>query len=98
VIPALQRFYGGSPLDWLEVPLPLVGAYALAMRGLQAQESMLMCEVVAMGSGTLEKSDARRIQDGWREAIGGAAHKPPSPEFLASKGIAFSREHAEGQA
>jgi len=51
-----------------------------------------MCEAVAMGSGTLEKSDARRIQDGWSEAIGGVAHKPPSPEFLASKGIGFRRE------
>jgi hypothetical protein len=57
---------------------------------------MLMCEAVAMGSGTLEKSDALRIQDGWREAVGGVAHKPPSPEFLASKGIGFRRERLGG--
>jgi hypothetical protein len=77
------------------VPLPLLGAYAKAMPALRAMEEAGISEAVAMGSGTLEKSDARRIQERWREATQGGQRgrrEPPSPEFLASKGIAFRRE------
>jgi hypothetical protein len=98
VIPALQRFYGGAPQDWMQVPLVLLNAFAVAMPRLQAQESLLMTEVVAMGMGNLEKSDARRLQERWRELALGASARPgpPSAEFLASKGIGFKREYAKG--
>ena len=94
MIPALQRYYGGSPMDWLTMPMVLLRAYAAAMPMLRAGESMQMAEVVAYGGGNLEKRDAQRVQERWREALEGEGRPtPPTPELLASVGIGFKREY-----
>jgi hypothetical protein len=95
VIPALQRYYGGRPQDWLEMPLVLLNAYAMVMPRLQAEDAMRMAEVVAVGTGNLEKGDSQRVQARWREALEGdrpASRKPPAPDFLALHGIGFKKE------
>lgn len=70
----------------------LLRAFAQEMPRLQARESISMTNIVALGIGNLDKDDARRLQDDWRAESGGSPVDPPSPEFLASKGIAFTRE------
>lgn len=70
----------------------LLRAFAQAMPGLQARESINMTDIVALGMGNMDKDDARRLQEGWRAESGGSPAEPPSPEFLASKGIDFRKE------
>jgi len=75
------------------MPLVLLRAFAQEMPRLQARESISMANIVALGMGNMDKDDARRLQDDWRAVTGPtAAAAAPSPDFLASHGIGFSRE------
>ena len=67
IIARLQRFYGGGdPWRWLKLPTPLVQAYLTMIPRLQAEEALAQVTIVAVGSGSLGKSENRRIVRAWR--------------------------------
>jgi hypothetical protein len=74
------------------MPLPLLRAYGRMIARLQAEEALAVVTATALGSGSLEKSEARRIQAAWRKAAEGPHVRPQlSPEqrniMLRSAGI-----------
>ena len=60
-LPDLQRFYGGSPAAWLRTPAWLLDIYSEAVTRIQARESLRLANADALGSGTMKKSDARKL-------------------------------------
>jgi len=87
----LSRFYGGTPTHWLEEAPQVVFRTALTnMTKLEAEESLLTANRTAVGTGSLESKDARRVADEWTRAANGG-RKPlitkATPGMLAEMGI-----------
>jgi hypothetical protein len=65
-IARLQKFYGGPPGSWHTMPLALLDAYVRALPPLMGEEAFRVSAIVAMGAGTIEKSDRRRVIRDWQ--------------------------------
>jgi len=87
-----MRFYpgAGDGMHWLTaVPCAIVRACLVMMPRLEAEESLLQADRVGIGTGSFEKSTARRILQRWDELRRGPAPaaKKATPAALAGAGI-----------
>jgi len=57
ILPTLQRFYGGSWSEWLDLPEPVFAAYVEMLSVLKAQESLQRAAEVRLGGGPKSKRD-----------------------------------------
>jgi hypothetical protein len=74
------------------VPLGLLRALHDAIPALTAEESLVASERVALGSGSLDKHDARQLRRAWRETAFGRVRVTPqkaAPADLAALGIGY---------
>ena len=64
------------------MPTPLLNQYTANLPRLTAEESLLMAERVAVGSGSLKKGKGRQIAGQWHRATGQTRHvlRPKSRE------------------
>lgn len=74
------------------MPLPLLRAYGRMMPRLQAEEALLLVTATALGTGSLDKHEARRTMAEWRKVADGPQPRQRlSPEqrniMLRSAGI-----------
>ena len=68
-------------------------AYIEMLPRLQAEEKLTAVTAMALGTGAIDKKDARRIASEWEGQAGIVRKKVrprPSPEMLAQMGIGFS--------
>lgn len=78
---ALQRFYGGNPLEWLRLPLVYLRAYVANMESLRAAENLNDTQVGLLGSGNVKQSDVDSQLRAWsRTAYGRSGVKKPLTE------------------
>lgn len=70
VIPRLQRFYGGSPTDWLDCPYYLLSAYLAMLPRLQAEESLRHITLGSIASGTSKKEHVKDVVRELRSMLG----------------------------
>jgi len=71
MIARLQLFYGGSPQDWVKIPLCLVRAYIKMIPRLRAEQALNNISEVMLGSGTMEHRAAQgALRDLQMEAQG----------------------------
>lgn len=79
---------------WLtRVPFALVRACVAMLPRLKAEESLRATREIAVGSGSLERHDSRRIVDGWVKDANRVPTGPkqrPTPEMLAAMGIGYT--------
>lgn len=91
LIARLSRFYPGiSPIDWLErTPVAVLRAYLVMIPRLSGEESVRAANVVAVGSGTLERDDRRSLVASWtnHQRRDRRDTAPTDPTALASVGI-----------
>lgn len=99
MIPRLQRFFGGDPAWWLyEAPGALVRAFMAMLPRLDAEEALGRASVQALGSGSMKKRDAMKLERQLRRAANGGASvraARPSTAQLAMMGIGV-RKAGEG--
>lgn len=78
----------------------VIRVYGQMYSRLQARESMLMVERLAVGTGAMKASDQRPLTRKWREEAGGTRQlKTPLPkEQLGSIGIRFTKVPAKKRA
>lgn len=69
-MPALQRFYGGDPDAWLEMPLNLLRIFSNEMQRLRARESLNMLTIVSLAFGGVEQKQADTIMRNWHNLVG----------------------------
>ena len=92
-VPRLQRFYGGSPGDWLTIPGWLVEAYLEALPGLEASEALAGYTMIAVGTGNAKKGTAQRIVSQWKRRVRKpVAQRPGFRAAAAAVGIAVIDE------
>jgi hypothetical protein len=96
VLPRLVRFYGGDPMMWLErLPIRIVRDFAEMLPRLQAEESLLTADRVALGAGTLKQDAARELGRRWERATrdpgarDSRARVKLTPGDLAAMGIRY---------
>ncbi len=75
-MPALQRFYGGNPDAWLEMPLNLLRIFSNEMQELRARESLNMLTIMSLAFGGVEKNMADSIIGNWHKLAGNDKPKP----------------------
>ncbi len=69
--PALARFYGGTPYEWLtQVPVAIVRSSLAMMPVLYAEEAMRQAEAIGVGHGTMDPRASRHIVERWRASAG----------------------------
>ncbi len=86
----LQRFYGGDPDRWFDLPMPILNAYLTMLSRLQARERLSGMNVIGLAVGGAEDLEARQLLTQWQQA----AHlektvRPASPAELAELGIGY---------
>ncbi len=59
--------------------------YLQELPGIRAEESMRRVTEIAIGSGTMEKSEQREIMDGWREAMGKRTERRTSDKLTSAQ-------------
>lgn len=94
----LQRFYGGEPAAWLDLPGWLLRAFGELLPVLRAEEALEAVSVLAVGTGAARRQDAQAAIRRWhREAsrAGGGEDVRTSPEgarnLMAAMGIGVVR-------
>lgn len=88
----MQRFYGGHPMEWLNMPLRWLGAYAEMLPRLRAREELASVNVIATGVGAGRTEDRQQLLRDLRQQAG--LRLPPSkpkPEDLSAIGIGVRR-------
>lgn len=70
--------YGGNPMDWLaRTPRGVVRAHLVMLDRLDAQESLLMAQRIAVGTGSLKGNTGRQWAEEW--ALAGRGESAPEP-------------------
>src|SRR5690606_22209279 len=91
VLPRLQRFYGGTPRQWLEdTPVALVRAHLRMMRRIEAEERLAAIADRAAAAATMPQADRTRHAGRLKRAASGAEQARParaSAATLAGMGI-----------
>lgn len=76
-------------------PVAVVRAHVRMMPRLEAEESLLVAQRVALGSGSYKKDDARRLTHRWTNQARGPriseSAAAVNPRELAGMGIGFRR-------
>lgn len=87
-----MRFYGGTAVSWLaETPLGIVQACLTQIARLQAQESLLAVNRIAVALGG---EGTRQVAAAWQRDAGRTPLAPatlPSPQRLGTMGIGVRR-------
>ncbi len=85
----LARFYGTDPMYWLqEAPLAMLEASVRALPIVQAEESLLWSDRLAIGTGAAREHARRSALQRWHKtAAGGTRAKPAAPAMIAGFGI-----------
>lgn len=81
----MQRFYGGSPTDWVEkVPGYLFWAYVNSMDQLQAEEAAASISAAVYAEGRMKEDAARAYSMELDRKLGPRARvKPDRPKSIA---------------
>lgn len=90
MLPRLSRFYGGTPSDWLDCPLPLLRAYAAMMPRLQAEEALrqvMLQRLARPQSKQAQRAADRAVRKLERQASGQSKLPPAPPAKLIAAGI-----------
>jgi hypothetical protein len=80
------------------MPTPILNAYAEQLPRLSAEESLLFANRIAVGTGSLNKGEGRRIASGWQRIAGEhrAVVRSKGPgeyaAHMAALGIGVKRE------
>jgi len=93
LIPTLNEFFGGSPTDWINLPLAWLGAYATMLPRLQAGRALLGTEIASAGDAWGDGRARRRIIEGWRRAV--TAGRPAARPRERVSAAEFARRLAE---
>lgn len=88
MIPRLQRFYGGDPERWLEIPVPVLAAYAEMYLRLDAEDRQARITDTGLGFGNVEETEAREVMATLARLTGRKA-RPADRGELAAMGIAI---------
>ena len=83
IIPRLQRFYGGSISEWLELPIGLVNVFIESIQGLRAEENLNNSSTTAVGSGMVKDSQAVRAR--WERAAQELDHAEGADRQMTKK-------------
>lgn len=67
MITSLQATYGGDPGAWLRMPTGVLRAFITALPARRAEAALLDSQVVAVGTGSLEKRDRKAVIRGWEQ-------------------------------
>ncbi len=67
LVPRLQRFYGGSPREWLTLPVSEIELFAKMLPRLKGEENIQAWQIAAAAAGTLEKNDRMFLIRTWRD-------------------------------
>jgi hypothetical protein len=84
-------------VSWFDLPIPQLRAYAEAMRGIRARESLQLAAAVALGTGSLSKRDAAQLHSQWRREAQYAKapqHRMGLVEALTVLGIPITKQSA----
>jgi len=79
VIARLQAYYGGDPMTWLRVPTGILHAYVAMLPRLKNEDRMSDAEVIAVGTGTMDKNDRKRVLREWSDAAQGDTRETTKP-------------------
>jgi hypothetical protein len=89
LIPRLQRFYGGNPAKWLELPGWLFWVYARMMPVIHARESIHRINEMIYAAGNMKEEsgrafigDLQRIAARAYEGSSAVAERPRSMEDM----------------
>ena len=100
LIPRLVARYGGDAMTWLDrTPRAIVRACLLMLPRLQAEESLLTSQRIAVGTGSMKSADSRQITSGWIRAMRnqgtsmapGPSSKASIRAFCANGGMGYVR-------
>lgn len=83
----MQRFYGGDPAGWLDMPMGMLEAYSRMLPRIEAQESLRAIDNTAAGMGTMKKEDQRA----YRRALARIA-QPSMGEERESRGKKIGKQ------
>jgi hypothetical protein len=72
----LQRFYGGDPDVWLNLPLRWLRAYQAMYGPLQAEEALLGAQIGMAADSNIDHRKRQKVLDGWRRQVDGSTRKP----------------------
>jgi hypothetical protein len=85
-----MRFYGGTRDHWLDTPVADIDALIMEIASVRAEESMEAATVVAAGTGSLKKEDAKSVWREWKRALGIGKRKMSKDDLgaaMAASGI-----------
>ena len=95
MIAQLQRFYGGDPLRWLELPPEIVRNYAEQMGRIQSREALLQVGVGQIAEIGVKPAHARQQIERWQRMSRSGRRKPADLERLRAAGIAVEHRKAD---
>jgi len=78
ILPRLTRFYGG---DWTRRPVWIAKAHVAMLPRLEAEEAMMRATEVAIGTGSMEKKEAKRMMGIWGQTARGRTEERKKPVF-----------------
>lgn len=86
VVPRLVRFYGGSPREWLDMPMSIIVAHMQMLPRLRAEELLDTAKAAAVGR-WLKRSSARDVQRDWIRQARAAPMVKATTRDVAAIGI-----------
>ena len=63
MIPQLQRFYGGDPAIWLNMPFDYFMLYVEEIDRIKAQETLSLIKSISLGNGLMKTPDYSRTMN-----------------------------------
>lgn len=81
-------------MAWLSMPRPVLVAFAEELPRVQAGEMLRQSGVIALGTGSLKKGDARKLRRTLERLIAGRKRQPADLRRLEAAGIRVERRGA----
>lgn len=63
MITRLQAYYGGNQSGWMSMPSGILSAFVKMLPVLRAEDQMREAQVVALGTGSMERKDRNKLVD-----------------------------------
>jgi hypothetical protein len=94
LIARLQRFYGGDPMAWLNMPGEVLRAYATNLAKIQAGEALASITYARIAdAGTMKLTSARQAAQRLEKATA-PQKRPADPRRLRAAGIKVEHRSA----